>query len=271
MITGFNTDVGYNGKVYHVQTEDKGVENPFIESMIYLGGAILFSKRTGYADKLTHGIMEKEIRALMETQHRTVIAAIRKGRFGPDTPNAADHDAAGAAARVHPAPPPTSPKPPEALHTIFARSARSAPAHAVTPLPARPAPAPPPVVTEAPSKASLDEMIKAYLMREKEKDTLNIKIPHGVDFYAGSVIPFAIKAETSSSRKPVPGVEIVAKLITTFGPSQDLFTGYTGPEGTLTMTLKIPGFKQGNAAIIIMGKSKEYGNTEYKQLVKKKG
>jgi len=260
MITGFNTDVDYNSKVYHVQTEDKGVENPFVESMIYLGGAIIFSKRTGYADKLAHGIMEKEIRALIETQHRTVIAAIRKGRFDPDTAHAVEP--------VIPASPPP-PKPPEALHTIFARPSRPVPPPA--PVSARPAPVPPPVVTETPSKASLDEMIKDYLMREKEKDTLDIKIPHGVDFYAGSVIPFAIKAETSSSRKPVPGVEIVAKLITTFGPPQDLFTGYTGPEGTLTMTLKIPGFRQGNAAIIIMGRSREYGNTEYKQLVKKKG
>ena len=38
MITGFNTDVKYKGTVFHVQTEDKGVANPIIESLIYKGG-----------------------------------------------------------------------------------------------------------------------------------------------------------------------------------------------------------------------------------------
>lgn len=81
MITGFNTDVEYNKKIYHVQTEDKGLENPYIESLIYVGGAIIFSKRTSYAEKLATGISEKEIRALMENQHKTIIAAIKRGRF----------------------------------------------------------------------------------------------------------------------------------------------------------------------------------------------
>ena len=41
MITGFNTDIKHNEKVYHVQTEDKGVGNPYIESLVYVGGEIL--------------------------------------------------------------------------------------------------------------------------------------------------------------------------------------------------------------------------------------
>ena len=43
MITGFNSDVKYRGLVYHVQTEDKGAENPLIETLIYKGGEILAS------------------------------------------------------------------------------------------------------------------------------------------------------------------------------------------------------------------------------------
>jgi hypothetical protein len=43
VITGFNTDVKYRGVVYHVQTEDKGTQNPLIETLIYKGGEILGS------------------------------------------------------------------------------------------------------------------------------------------------------------------------------------------------------------------------------------
>src|SRR5688572_23266710 len=84
VITGFNTDIKHNEKVFHVQTEDKGVGNPYIESLVYVGGEILASKKTSYAEQLKGGIDEKWIGGLMEQQHRTMIAAIKRGRFdGP--------------------------------------------------------------------------------------------------------------------------------------------------------------------------------------------
>lgn len=81
MITGFNTDIKHNDKVYHIQTEDKGLDNPYIESLIYVGGQILASKKTSYAEQAKTGIDEKWIGGLMEQQHRTMIAAIKRGRF----------------------------------------------------------------------------------------------------------------------------------------------------------------------------------------------
>ena len=81
MITGFNTDVKHNDKVYHIQTEDKGLQNPYIESLIYVGGEILASKKTSYAEQAKTGVDEKWIGSLMEQQHRTMIAAIKRGRF----------------------------------------------------------------------------------------------------------------------------------------------------------------------------------------------
>src|SRR5205809_235221 len=44
VITGFNTDIRHNDKVYHIQTEDKGLQNPYIESLVYVGGDILASE-----------------------------------------------------------------------------------------------------------------------------------------------------------------------------------------------------------------------------------
>jgi hypothetical protein len=82
VITGFNTDIKHNDKVYHIQTEDKGLQNPYIESLIYVGGEILASKKTSYAEQAKEGIVdEKYIGGLMEQQHRTMIAAIKRGRF----------------------------------------------------------------------------------------------------------------------------------------------------------------------------------------------
>jgi hypothetical protein len=81
MITGFNTDVPYMGEVYHVQTEDKGKDNPMVESLIYKGGEILGARRTAYAKFLPNGYEEKAVIKFMEEQHRSVIEEVRKGRY----------------------------------------------------------------------------------------------------------------------------------------------------------------------------------------------
>jgi hypothetical protein len=85
MITGYNTDIRHGSRVFHVQTEDNGVSNPSVVTLIYVGGEILASKKTSYADQVP--LDEKRISELMENQHRRMIAAIKKGRFdGPTLP-----------------------------------------------------------------------------------------------------------------------------------------------------------------------------------------
>jgi hypothetical protein len=81
VITGFNTDIKHSDRVYHIQTEDKGLQNPYIESLVYVGGEILASKKTSYAEQAKGVVDEKWIAGLMEQQHRTMIAAIKRGRF----------------------------------------------------------------------------------------------------------------------------------------------------------------------------------------------
>jgi hypothetical protein len=81
MITGFNTDVRYRGLVYHVQTEDKGPENPLIETLIYKGGEILGSRRLPYGDVLSDLRDEAAISKLMEDQHKGMIMEVKRGRF----------------------------------------------------------------------------------------------------------------------------------------------------------------------------------------------
>ena len=83
MITGYNTDVKHRGLVYHVQTEDKGKDNPLIETLIYKGGEILASRRLPYADIVTGPETEAMISRLMEEQHKAMILEVRKGRYAP--------------------------------------------------------------------------------------------------------------------------------------------------------------------------------------------
>jgi hypothetical protein len=81
VITGFNTDIEHEGVVYHVQTEDKGLESPLILSLVYSGGAILASKRSPYDDLIAVGFNEGELANRLKRQHRLICAAIHAGRI----------------------------------------------------------------------------------------------------------------------------------------------------------------------------------------------
>lgn len=80
MITGFNTDIPYDGVTYHVQTEDKGLDTPLILSLVYVGGAIIASKRTPYADLISKGFDEQALTERLQRQHKLICAAIKSGR-----------------------------------------------------------------------------------------------------------------------------------------------------------------------------------------------
>jgi hypothetical protein len=87
MITGFNTDVQYEGRVFHVQTEDRGLDNPVVESLVYTGGEIITSRRSAYADLArSSDYSEGEVARRMESQHQALIREILSGRFDPDGP-----------------------------------------------------------------------------------------------------------------------------------------------------------------------------------------
>lgn len=81
MITGFNTDIKYRGQVYHVQTEDKGMGNPVIESLVYKGGEILATRRHSYKEKLDEGCADSDLTKLMEDLHKKVIFEIQSGKM----------------------------------------------------------------------------------------------------------------------------------------------------------------------------------------------
>ena len=166
VITGFNTDVKHGTRVFHIQTEDKGEPNPYIESLIYVGGEILASKRTSYAEVLKDTKDGPAIHELMEQQHRTMIAAIQRGRFdGPNGSLRVPDDLAprrASEAAVEPALPSLSP----------------APARAET------------------GDRTLDQMVLDYLASEEQLELTLSPVP---ELVAGRAAEFRVKAETSPS------------------------------------------------------------------------
>jgi hypothetical protein len=81
VITGFNTDIEHEGVIYHVQTEDKGLDSPLILSLVYVGGTILASKRSPYQDLIVTGFSDEVLAERLKRQHRLICAAINSGRI----------------------------------------------------------------------------------------------------------------------------------------------------------------------------------------------
>ncbi|HYR27945.1 MAG TPA: hypothetical protein VEU30_05735, partial [Thermoanaerobaculia bacterium] len=226
MITGFNTDIKHNEKVYHVQTEDKGVGNPYIESLVYVGGEILASKKTSYAEQLKTGVDDKWIGGLMEQQHRTMIAAIKRGRF--DAP-------ADTTKNVQ--------RPP-AAPTLAGDASAILDALTET--------APPLAINE---EKTLDQVIIDYLASEAESEHLELSLIDSIDFFSGSSIEMRVAARKSLSQSPIPAAAIEVKVISTVEPPRVIFRGKTSADGTTTVRCTIPAFRDGTAAVIISAQS----------------
>ena len=81
MVLGFNHNIMYKGKVFHVQTEDSGIANPHIITLLYRGGVILSSTKTSYADILKVENLEEVVAELMKEQHKDIMRRLKTGEF----------------------------------------------------------------------------------------------------------------------------------------------------------------------------------------------
>ncbi|MEZ4270674.1 MAG: hypothetical protein R3C68_04345 [Myxococcota bacterium] len=71
----------YQDCVYHVQTEDSGVDNPHIITHLFVGGNIIESAKTSYAQLLGSEDLEKQLVALMQGQHKQMLKGLIRGQF----------------------------------------------------------------------------------------------------------------------------------------------------------------------------------------------
>src|ERR1051325_10263563 len=78
MIFGFNTDVHGKDATYHVQTEDRGVKNPVVDSIVYVGGQVGDRVRTPSSpDRET----QQDIKSIFPNHQRELVGAFRSGSF----------------------------------------------------------------------------------------------------------------------------------------------------------------------------------------------
>jgi hypothetical protein len=243
MITGYNTDIRHRDVVFHVQTEDKGKGNPCVESLVYVKGQVIANKRTGYADMLTEGKGEKDIVALMEHQHRVMIAAIKGGKL--DEKVAALNGGKGVS---------TPPQGTPVAAPVVAPPATTSSAPAVEPRAA-----------EDPDK-TLDQVILEYLSAEADQEQLALAMSGESALALGKSASLELKTTSSKSGLPVARAQVTVRMISTVAYPRTLAQGETDDNGSLRCMLDIPLVEEGIAALIITAAS-SIGNAELKHLL----
>lgn len=227
MITGHNTDVQYGDVVLHVQTEDKGQSNPYIESLIYYGGQVVVANRASYADLLQNGKGDEEIMAFMDHQHRTMIKAIRSGKFD------------------------------DKIRAFIPDKPKQDPVEAGTE---------PGFDLAEDSGRTLDQVILEYLTSEAEQEQLLLVLEEDVDLKVGTSAELSLRARSSKDGHPIAGASVSVKMISTFGGPRTLGLGETDEQGFLRVAIEIPAIERGTAALIINASS-DIGQAELKHLL----
>jgi hypothetical protein len=153
MVGGFNHNVQHGGRVFHVQTEDSGVENPHVITHLFVGGNILASKRSSYASHLGSPDLERHVRELMEAQHKEMLRAVVNGSFdAPQAPGASSAPASPKNSSLPPWPPRPVAPPAEPALTMTEEGIGSI------------------FADDLISEKSLDEVILSYLAGETEHE-----------------------------------------------------------------------------------------------------
>ena len=267
MITGFNTDIEHDGVVYHVQTEDKGLDSPLILSLVYAGGAILASKRSGYEDLIASGFNEEVLAQRLKRQHRLICAAINTGRLE-------ELKRMGARSEDEAAPEGTPVTQAQEISEINDTSATEA---AETEAPAEGT-----AVDEASTDGDIaaDEAEKPQSQpRSRAKESVyTVYGPRGQspqaevaesetrvvlmvldedEFRAGESFTIRVLVEDRSEKKerPLTGVAVSVKILgTTFRPQ--IYSVKTELNGVAVVSTTMPNFTSGRAAVLIRAVAK---------------
>jgi hypothetical protein len=231
VLTGYNTDVPHEGVVYHVQTEDKGLETPIILSLVYVGGAILASKRAPYDDLIATGFDEAVLAERIERQHKLICAALHAGRIEDlkRMSEGAPGDKAGRrkkTARTTPTPPAIT-----EVKTVEKDEASGE--------------VRPDVGSISPDRfpisvaAKVDGTLRVALLEEKE-------------MRAGDFITLRVQVSRASSdgEAPVSKARVVLKTLgTSFKPASTF--SITDKHGVALIFAALPMFETGRAAILL--------------------
>ncbi len=131
MVVGYNHNIKYKGEIFHIQTEDSGINNPHIITLLYRGGNIIASRKTSYADIVKMDNLSQIVEELMKEQHKDMLRRLKNAEFDArlGLAGGAEPEPAGVTATAPPgtataAPPSVPTPPPEAAATPSAAQPR---------------------------------------------------------------------------------------------------------------------------------------------------
>lgn len=82
---GYNHNIPHRGRLYHVQTEDSGIDKAHIFTHIFYDGTIISSRKVEYKEHVAGdgdpGELAPVIIGLMQDSHKTMIKSLRNGDF----------------------------------------------------------------------------------------------------------------------------------------------------------------------------------------------
>lgn len=149
---GFNNNVKYQGQVFHVQTEDSGLDAPHVITHLFAdGGRVIKSHKRTYEGEVRRPDVATYVRGLMKAQHMEMVLALREGRFNGVI---AGREIGGMTLL-------TDPPATDAVRKLASKKQASAEARATTPRP-KPAAAPSRPPAQAPSFFKLHVLRSLY-------------------------------------------------------------------------------------------------------------
>lgn len=81
-LLGYNNNVRYLGRTFHIQTEDSGTKYARIMTHLFIdGGHIVKSTRTEYGSVIGQADMAETVRRMMKEQHKNMFLSLRAGEF----------------------------------------------------------------------------------------------------------------------------------------------------------------------------------------------
>jgi hypothetical protein len=90
-LLGYNTNVRHKGKLYHIQTEDSGIDHPHVITHLFAdGGRIVASKKTSYAERVGSDGLPDQVKKLMQGQHKAMFISLRDGIYDEDASSSDD-------------------------------------------------------------------------------------------------------------------------------------------------------------------------------------
>src|SRR5579864_1071075 len=89
MLFGHNTNVTLDGTVFHVQTEDRGVNSATLDTTVHCRGRVLHRRTNKYHDLLPlDEEKEKMLKTRLDEQHFGVLEELKSGALKVEAPPA---------------------------------------------------------------------------------------------------------------------------------------------------------------------------------------